>query len=56
MKRKGRERVAEVIDPAQRLDPCRFLGRLPVTVAEVVQVEVPAIRCREHELPPSLDR
>jgi hypothetical protein len=41
--------VPEIVDPAQRLDPGRELGGLPVVVAEVVQVEVAAPLAREQE-------
>jgi len=34
--------VSEIVDPAQRLDPSRELRRLPLSVAEVAQVEVAA--------------
>jgi hypothetical protein len=36
--REGREGVAEIVDSPSRLDPSRFLGLLPVPVAEVVQI------------------
>jgi hypothetical protein len=39
--REGREGVAKIVDPPQRLDPGRELCRLPLAVAEVVQVEEP---------------
>lgn len=45
----GREGVAEIVDPSERLDPDRFLGGLPVAVAEVVQVEVAAVRGRKQQ-------
>jgi hypothetical protein len=40
----GRERVPEIVDAPKRRDPSRLLRRLPVAVAEVVEVEVAAIR------------
>jgi RNA polymerase sigma-70 factor (ECF subfamily) len=40
--REGREGVPKIVDPAQRLDPGGTLCRLPLAVAEVVQVEVAA--------------
>jgi hypothetical protein len=33
--REGREGVAEIVDAAERVDPGRLLGGLPVAVAEV---------------------
>ena len=42
-----REGVPEIVDPAQRLDPGGTLGRLPLAVAEVVEVEVAAPLGRE---------
>jgi len=47
--RERAEGVPEIVDPAQRLDPGRELGGLPVVVAEVVQVEVAAPLAREQE-------
>jgi hypothetical protein len=47
--RERRERVPQVVDPAQRLDPGGALSRLPVAVAEVVEIEVAATDGREHE-------
>jgi hypothetical protein len=47
--RDGREGVPEIVDPAQRLDPGHELRRLPLSVAEVVQVEVAAPLGGEHE-------
>jgi hypothetical protein len=35
-KSEGRKRVAQIVNPAQRLDPHRELGRLPLAVTEVV--------------------
>jgi len=40
--REGREGVPEIVDAPKRPDPDDQLGRLPVAVAEVVQVEVAA--------------
>src|SRR5437588_311910 len=37
--REGRERVPEIVNPARRLDRSGVLGRLPVPVAEVVEVK-----------------
>jgi hypothetical protein len=48
--REGGEGVAEVVDPAQGLDPGGALCRLPLSVAEVVQVDVAAPLGREHEV------
>jgi hypothetical protein len=39
-KRERREAVTEIVDPTDGVDPERALRRLPVAVAEVVQVEV----------------
>jgi hypothetical protein len=47
--REGSERVPEIVDPPQRLDPGRDLRRPPLPVAEVVQVEVAAPLGGEHE-------
>ncbi len=47
--REGREGVPEIVDPAQRLDPGGTLGRLPLAVAEVVEVEVAAPLGREEQ-------
>ena len=41
-KRKGRERVPEIVDAPRWGDPGCLLSRLPVSVAEVVQIEVAA--------------
>src|SRR6266511_3417610 len=38
----GRERMSQIVDSAQWLDPGRDLRWLPLAVAEVVQVEVAA--------------
>jgi hypothetical protein len=38
----GGEGVSEIVDPAQRLCPCRVLCRLPVVVAELCRSEVAA--------------
>jgi hypothetical protein len=46
---KGGEGVSEIVDPAQWLDPGGDLRGLPLTVAEVVQVEVAAPLRAEHE-------
>jgi hypothetical protein len=48
-KREGRERVPQIVDPAQRRDPGGLVRRLPVAVAEVVQVKVAAAHGRKHE-------
>jgi hypothetical protein len=48
--RERREGVAEIVDPAPWVDSGRFLGRLPVAVAEVIQIEVAAVGCREDEI------
>src|SRR6266545_564751 len=45
----GGKGVSEIVDPAQWLDPGRELRRLPLSVAEVVQVEVAAPLGGEHE-------
>ena len=45
----GGEGMAEIVDPAQRLDPGRDLRRLPLPVAKVVQVEVATPLGGEHE-------
>src|SRR5947209_9438193 len=47
--REGGEGVPEIVDAADWVDPERALGGLPVAVTEVVQVEVPAAGCWEHE-------
>jgi len=36
----GRERVPEIVDPPERLDPNRLLRGLPVAVAEVVTTRI----------------
>jgi hypothetical protein len=46
----GRERVPEIVDAAEGLDPDRELSRLPVAISEVVQVEVAAAFGREEQL------
>ncbi|MGH3085043.1 MAG: hypothetical protein ACRDNP_13530 [Gaiellaceae bacterium] len=46
----SRERVPEIVDAPEGLDTDRDLGRLPVAVSEVVQVEVAATLCREEQL------
>lgn len=48
--RERREGVTEIVDPAPWVDSGRFLGRLPVAVAEVMQIEVAAVRGREDEI------
>src|ERR671930_2464540 len=45
----GGEGVPEIVDPAQRLDPGRDLRGLPLSVAEVVPVEVAAPLRGEHK-------
>ena len=40
--REGREGVPEIVNPPPRPDPSHNKRRLPVAVAEVVQVEVAA--------------
>src|SRR5687767_3727121 len=47
--REGREGVPEIVDPAQRRDPGGTLCRLPLAVAEVVEVEVAAALGREEQ-------
>jgi hypothetical protein len=47
--REGGERMSEIVDPAKGLDPGRDLPWLPLSVAEVVQVEVAAPLSGEHE-------
>jgi hypothetical protein len=47
--REGRERVPESVDPPRRVDPSRELSALPGAGAEVVQVEVAALRRGEEE-------
>jgi hypothetical protein len=42
--------MPEIVDPAERLDADGLLGRLPVAVAEVVQIEVAAVRRRKQQL------
>ena len=54
--REGREGVPEIVDAAERLDPGRELGGLPVAVAEVVQVEVAAALGREEQIPRAAGR
>src|SRR4029450_3718537 len=46
----GRERVSEIVDAAEGLDPDRDLRGLPVSVSEVVEVEVAAALGREEKL------
>jgi hypothetical protein len=46
----GRERVPEIVDAAEGLDPERELGGLPVAVSEVVQIEVAATLGREEQV------
>jgi hypothetical protein len=46
---KGGEGVPEIVDPARWLDPGRGLRRLPLTVAEVVRVEIAAPLGGEHK-------
>ena len=48
--REGREGMAEIVDAPKRTDPGGELGGLPVTGAEVVQVEVAAAQRREQKL------
>jgi len=48
-KREGGEGVSEIVDPARWLESSRELRRLPLAVAEVVQVEVAAPLGGEHE-------
>ena len=46
----GREGVAEIVDAAERLDPGRALGGLPVAVAKVVEVKVTAVDRGEQKI------
>jgi hypothetical protein len=48
-KREGGEGVSEIVDPARWLESGCELRRLPLAVAEVVQVEVAAPLGGEHE-------
>jgi hypothetical protein len=48
--------VSEIVDPARRLDPGRELRRLPLSVPEVVQVEVAAPLGRKDERAASTQR
>src|SRR5919201_7126843 len=45
----GGEGVSEIVDPAQWLDPGRDLRGLPLSVADLVPVEVAAPLCGEHK-------
>ena len=45
-----RERVPEIVDAPEGLEPNRELSRLPVAVSEVVQVELAAAFGREEQL------
>src|SRR6266511_4408175 len=45
----GRERMSQIVDSAQWLDPGRDLRWLPLAVAEVVQAEVAAPLGREEQ-------
>ena len=51
----GRERMSQIVDSAQRLDPGRDLRGLPLAVAEVVQAEVAAPLAGKSSLPCRVD-